>query len=74
MGRLYRDAQSCTRYYLLMWYDIYKRAMLGEDFGEPRWLGPPVPRRNTTHDALVVKWRAEKQARELAACRATNSC
>ncbi len=69
MNRLYSNALSCTRYYVLRWYDIYKRGMGGVGYPGAPWLGPPVPIRNATHDALVEVWREERRLADKAAGR-----
>lgn len=62
MNAVYTRGKSCSRYYYMNWYDHYKKAM--GPFPPPYWDGPPVPIWNETHDALVDKWKQEREERE----------
>ena len=55
----YFHSTSCSRHYYAIWLDALKRT--GYDWPGPRWMGPALPGRNETHDALVLAWRSEKK-------------
>ena len=69
LNSVYHRGKSCSRYYYMKWYDAYKRGM-GGPLPPPLWEGPPIPIWNETHDALVEKWKAEREQREAAEERA----
>ena len=65
VGTVYSRGMSCTRFYYMLWYEKFKRAMGGRSgFVAPYWDGPEVPVWNKTHDQQVEVWREERKRRE----------
>ena len=62
---MYTKGTSCTRFYYMKWYEMFKRGMGGRSgFVAPYWEGGEVPVWNKTHDALVFQWREQRKRAE----------
>lgn len=51
MHAMYYHALSCTRYYYMVWYEKFQKAM--GRLPPPYWTGPAIPLYNSTHDEIV---------------------
>jgi len=53
LSTVYMYAQSCTRFYYLLWYEKYVAGM-GKRLPKPYWDGPEVPVFDHKHDEIVL--------------------
>jgi hypothetical protein len=55
MHDMYHHAKSCTRYYYMKWYELFRKAH--GRLPPPYWSGPEIPIYNASHDELVEAHR-----------------